>query len=319
MNFRHKNYKYQIIDKIDKYITLDNVISSDNWKCYIICYSINCLDTNNPFIQFLLCNNKNENDALLSLPYTTLNQQTPNKIDEILQVINSLIAPLSNQILPEHHPEYIGILHINNKLQNSNSTYYAVVDISKINNLQLRTNDKYTSNLALTSEIINSHKIYDIPICSSVTDLFISEPLLGVLHDIKDNYYNSPDVGYFAGEIVNTKTYSILGPPSFFWGNLKTKYYIMSHNFTDAIASSSIQINDENNIGLVGINRFVYFPQKPFVWTDPPDINDTIIRDILSKHDCIYIQWSPTHNPVTYDIVINNREIINSLSYTILS
>jgi len=304
-------YKYLIEKLTNRYTTLKE-LSNINFM-YILCYYIE-EQCKYPFLQFLMektpeCDNILEEQ--LTLPYIILSNNVEFNNMPLEQIILEKTVTCLKQLkcdITLNTEMYKGIIYSNDGI-----TSYALVNItgSQIECLKCELNSSYW--FVLTSEIINTKSVYNIPIDKEVVKLFSDTPEIGILtNKYNINTFIIPDVVYTLNDKKTTEFISI-------FGNIRTqayescgKYYYFYRSYNDI----NIYLNDINNE--CGINRYALFVEgKLYMEKDiQMNLTDKIIDNIYPE-PCINICFLKQDNQLNYDILVKTYESFKCISYSL--
>lgn len=253
-------YKYLLEERANK-----NIIMEDNKNIiYILCYHIE--DQHKyPFLQFMMekvpfCNGLIKEE--LTLPYLFINDQAKDIEHSVIETVKSKLININCDYTKVTNDMYKGIL-----LDDNTDISYALVNITGIDIYGLKLSRNISPWFVLTSEIINTKMVCNIPINEEVVDFFTFYKFIGCLtNTTTNNIYILPDSVYTGGELKIVEFNSV-------FGNRKSKvykncgeYYYFYRTFDDTL-KEGYTIVDNNSVSIEQnckyingcINRYAVF------------------------------------------------------------
>lgn len=207
-------YKYLLEERASKDIILEDINNESMF--YILCYH-----TENqykyPFLQFMMekvpfCAGLIKEQ--LTLPYLIINCELTNMEYAVLEKVKLYLNNLGCDYSKVSEEMYKGII-----IDNETSVPYALVNITGIDIYGLNFGRNSSPWFVLTSEIINTKMVCNIPIDKDVVDFFTDYDFAGCLTNPTSGIrYILPDAVYTGSEIQTAKFNSV-------FGNVKTKVY----------------------------------------------------------------------------------------------
>ena len=257
-----KYYNYAIKNFLEKDLSL--IFEQNSYEQIILCiYRIN-ISGKNPFIQYLLSNNGFDKIHLPVLPiFTTLNYE---------KLIDYSNVFLSSMLQVENFEEFNKNL-VFDGYYGYNKNLYLFFDIT---NNQVNIDNTYSYSplmFALTDEIINHGKIYNISISEDTRKFFVINNSINYLYDENNEPYEHPIVGfvgkptpeiinftYIFGETPKNKS-AILGPYYYFTNfNCAIRQGGWSHDYKPEYMYDKLITDNEYGRYLKGgIVRFALF------------------------------------------------------------
>ena len=288
-------YKYLLEERTNKNIILNNCV------LHILCYNVE-EQCKYPFLEFMMektpyCNNIVKEHITLPCVFlcnnkTNIEQLVIKKVKSSLNVLGYDDSIIKNEM-------FKGIL-----LGKDNKTHYALVNITGINMYGINYMRNTTYWFVLPSEIINTQNVCNINIDSNITNLFINEPEIGMLHNYKtNNNYIIPDAVYTKSNMTEAKFFSI-------FGNIKKKiydncgvYYFFFRSF-----DKCYNLNKEyvNRYALFVEGNIYFEKETRFILTD-----ENI--ESLYPEECLIICYK--ENNIEPDILVKKYENFICLSY----
>lgn len=326
------NYRYLLEENANKNISFNDFQSeTDTITIFILCYHIET-QHKYPFLQFMMnkipfCNNFVKEE--LTLPYVTLKDRNSDILTIVLDKVKTSLLNLNCEHIKVTDDMYKGIL-----FGEDCSTPYALVNISGIDIYGLHFGRNSPSWFVLSSELINTKTVCNIPVNDTTIDFFTDNQEIGILRDkITNRPFMLPDAAYTGAEFRVVEFRSV-------FGNHKSKiyencgeYFYFYRSFGEAIkdgvwlktgASNKIgnRVIVENNSNKYirgGINRYAVFVEgKTYMEsTGEFSLTDNII-DNLYPEPCILICYSGEHK-VNPDILVKNTENFVCLSFHTLN
>lgn len=284
-----------------------NDIESD--IIYILCYHINT-SGKYPFLQFVMekipfCNNIVKEEFVL--PHIVLNNKESikelalNKVKKALQNMGYDTNNVTEEM-------YKGILWINEF-----TIPYILVNISDINlyGMYLCRNSCYW--FILPTEIINTKEVCGINISIDVLDLFLRNPDISVLTNVKKGFkYILPDVVYTVGIFKDVEFNAIVGNRRSKCYESCGEYYYFNRSYIDAIKKAN-DINDKNK--RMGLNRYALFVEGE-LYMETED-NFSLTDEIIEKkynEPCVIICYMG-NEMCKQDMLVKEDDSFVSLSY----
>lgn len=335
-------YTYLISNDANRDILMNDIISSNlniHGNLNILCYHVTNKSGKYPFIQVMLeiqpfFTSINEQ---FSLPSIQLNHQSSNLATTVINKVKNNLFELGCDPSTLDSDAFIGVINNNSLL---------LVDISSIDIFRISNTKKNTTWFALPTEIMNTESICNIPIASSVTNLFLSIPKLGMLHNPDDNsMYPLPDAVYTGSHFKKVEYCSVFGMSKRQVYSSCGEYFYFYRIFEDAVREggwsnnindtniNDTNINDINNNKLVdneygryvrgGINRYALFPGNYVTHVEKTNrfsLTDDIINGLLGTKDTILIQYENEElDTIMPDLLVKEYESFVPISYHMLN
>lgn len=321
-------YRYLLEDKANKNIILED-INNEN-MIYILCYHIED-KFKYPFLQFMMekvpfCNGLIKEQ--LTIPYLIINSEMTNIEYTVLEKIRSYLNNLDCDGSRVTEDMYKGIV-----IDKENGIPYALVNISGIDIYGLNFGRNSNPWFILTSEIVNTKMVCNIPVDEEVVDFFSEYNFVGCLTcSATGEKYILPDAVYTGGEMSLVKFNSI-------FGNRKTKvynscgeYYYFYRTFGDAVKEGGwkredicdkigdriiVEKNGKYNSG--GINRYALFIEGKIYLESEKEfsLSDEIIESLYPE-STIIICYSKSSDAKP-DILVKDYNSFVCLSYHALN
>jgi hypothetical protein len=295
-------YEQDIIDS--NKVNIDELFSP-NQIFNVICYHINDKSGLYPFVQFLLCKEKYNNQ--FTMPRS-------NKEDLVTNIKASLLSMgLLEEYIDVDKIVFKGyykdkVKHLKNNIL-VEQTFSLLVDISGLDLSKLLLVNANPAWFALFSEIVNEKSICNIPISDSTTSYFETNTCLAKIYADNVNkmvYYPIPSVVYTVDEFKRSEFKGLFGE-----SKVENKdYYYFQKSFNNAInqytSSSSLK---------KGVNRYAFFSEKTKILED---INDLDLDNYSSNfyNGAIFATQYEQHVPISYHILSNIS--INLKEYNIM-
>ena len=168
-------YRYLPEKLTNKHIAINELQDNEINIIYILCYYVE-EQCKYPFLQFLMERIPNCEDIIedqLTIPYIMLYNNTYIENIETL-VFDKLKKCLKN--IEFNEEMYKGLLYEKDGL-----SCYTLVNISGSTIDTITNNNNNNTFFVLTSEIINTKSVYNIPIDKEVVNLFSNNPEMGIL------------------------------------------------------------------------------------------------------------------------------------------
>ena len=321
-------YRYLLEERSNKDIILEDINNESMF--YILCYHIDN-QYKYPFLQFMMekvpfCAGLIKEQ--LTLPYLIVNCEL---MDIELAVLNKVKLYLNNigcDYLKVSEEMYKGIV-----IDNETGVPYALVNITGIDIYGLNFGRNSSPWFVLTSEIINTTMVCNIPIDKDVVDFFSDYDFIGCLTNPTTGIrYILPDAVYTGCEIQTAKFNSV-------FGNIKSKvydscgeYFYFYRTFSESVREGGWKrenigdkigdkIGDriivENNGKYINgaINRYALFIEgKIYLETEKEfKLSDETIESLYPE-PTIIICYTGTHN-VKPDILVKDYNSFVCLSY----
>lgn len=324
------DHKYLLEHKSTRRLTFNDIVNNKGFcVLYILCYSIS-EQCKYPFLQFMMekipyCNNVAKEQ--ITLPYLFLRDSATELEDIVLQRVMSGLDLLGCDYKKVSEDMYKGII-----FSHSDSTPYALVNITGIDINGLNFMRQSTCWFVLPSEIINSKLVCNIDVDAEITKLFTNNPQMGCLMNSKTNeYYMLPDAVYTGSELKKSEFQVAVG-------NTKQKiypncgkYYFYYRTFWDAVKDGGwlhegepdkigdrllTCPEDNTNVYVSGcINRYALFVEGKIYFESASEftLTDKII-DSEYPEPCIIISYRGEHC-IKPDMLVKNSESFHCLSY----
>ena len=321
-------YRYLLENKANKDIILED-INNEN-MIYILCYHIED-KFKYPFLQFMMekvpfCNGLIKEQ--LTMPYLIVNSEIMNIEHSVLEKIRSYLNNLGCDSSRVTEDMYKGIV-----MDKENGIPYALVNISEIDIYGLNFGRNSSPWFVLTSEIVNTKMVCNIPIDEEIVDFFTECKFIGCLtYATTDDKYILPDAVYTGGDMKMVKFNSV-------FGNRKTKtykscgeYYYFYRTFGDAVKEGGWKREDicdkigdrvivEKNGKYIsgGINRYALFIEGKMYLESEKELSlsdETIER--LYPEPTIIICYTNT-NDAKPDMLVKEYNSFVCLSYHALN
>jgi len=326
-------YKYLPEIIADTYMNTNEIYNKiKNNKLGYICYHISYIDEY-PYIQIMLnkiCSDNQDIKEEFILPSITVNEERTS-IPELL--VNDVKSYLDNI-----HCDHSSLnLEVYKGIINDGENIYALINISNVDIKYLYLTSKINSWFVLTTEIINTKTVCNIPISEMVTNLFIHNSELGILR--KKNLttvYSSPDVVYSGSDYKKSELNVIFGPEKAALYDMDIMYYPFFDTFGSAVmAGGWLQYYDntsdlnkirvfnskqkliDNKYGRYvtgGVTRYALFMKN--IVNIVHDIFDINNLNMYSLSDTIVIQSNI--NDFGPNILVKNLEQFIPISYHML-
>ena len=293
-------YRYLPEKLTNKHIAINELQDNEINIIYILCYYVE-EQCKYPFLQFLMERIPNCEDIIedqLTIPYIMLYNNTYIENIETL-VFDKLKKCLKN--IEFNEEMYKGLLYEKDGL-----SCYTLVNISGSTIDTITNNNNNNTFFVLTSEIINTKSVYNIPIDKEVVNLFSNNPEMGILtnkHSI--NTFIVPDAVYTISDKKTSEFMSI-------FGNIKTKvyescgeYYYFYRSFKEVVS-----LYKDNSI-----NRYALFIEGKLYMEQDRDLNltDTIIENLYPE-PCIIICYLKSNN-IKPNIIVKSYDSFKCMSY----
>ncbi len=320
-------YRYLLEERANKNIMLEDI----NYECmfYILCYHIED-QYKYPFLQFMMekvpfCAGLIEEK--LTLPYLIINSELTDIELSVLEKVKFYLNNLGCNYSRVSEDMYKGIV-----IDTDTNMPYALVNITGIDIYGLNFGRNSSPWFVLTSEIINTKMVCNIPIDKDVIDFLIGYDFTGCLtNPITNVRYILPDAVYTGCEIQKAKFNSV-------FGNVKSKvydscgeYFYFYRTFDEAVKEGGWKkenIDDkigdrviaENNGKYINgaINRYALFIEGKIYLESGKEfrLSDEIIERLYPE-PTIIICYTETHD-VKPDILVKDYNSFVCLSYHLL-
>ena len=336
-------YTYLIKNQVTQDLLMDDIIGS---TIHILCYHVTKSTGKYPFIQIMM-DKKHYNFTSveqLGLPVISLSSDTNTNLSKlVLERVTSGLQELGcNSSVLNENDAFVGLLNANSKL-------YALVDISAVDIYRIGISRLNNTWFALPTEIMNTQSICNIPIDESVTDLFLSMPELGMLHNpLSNSVYPLPDAVYTGSYLKQVEFSSVFGMPKRQIYSSCGDYFYFYRIFEDAVreggwSNSEQSLNSENSLksdtslkpDIIdsknqygkyvrgGINRYALFPGNYYIHNEASNrfsLSDDEIRGIMAVKDSIVIQYTNEDlDTILPDILVDEYEQFTPISYHMLN
>lgn len=303
---------------------------------FYICYHISYID-DYPFLQIMvnkICNNNSNNVVDIKeefiLPSIILNEERNSISKLLINDVKSYLQKIHCDSNSLNLEAYKGII-------SDGENMYALVNISNLDIKYLYLTAAIKTWFVLTTEIINTKTVCNIPISEMVTNLFIKNSDLGVLRKKNlTSIYSCPDVVYSGSDYKKSELNVIFGPDKAILYDMDIPYYPFFNTFGNAvIAGGWLQayedIVDLNQISLFntkkkmidnkygryvtgGITRYALFIKTTVNIVH--DIFDTNSMYMYSLADTIILQSN--NNDFGPNVLVKNLEQFVPISYHML-
>jgi len=328
-------YTYLIKNQVTQDLLMDDIIGS---TIHILCYHVTKTAGKYPFIQIMMDKKHNmfPNVEQFVLPIINLSSDTNTNLSKlVLDLVTSGLKELGcNSSVLNENDAFVGLLNANSKL-------YALVDISAVDIYRIGISRLNSTWFALPTEIMNTQSICNIPIDEDVTNLFLSMPELGMLHNPLSNntVYPLPDAVYTGSYLKQVEFSSVFGMPKRQIYSSCGDYFYFHRIFEDAVreggwstlenSEQSLKpdiIDSKNQYGKYvrgGINRYALFPGNYYIHNEASNrfsLSDDEIRSIMAVKDSIVIQYTNEDlDTILPDILVNEYEQFTPISYHMLN
>ena len=328
-----EKYTYLMKDRVSQELLMDDMIGS---TIHILCYHIT-KSAKYPFIQIMM--EKQDYIPLTSverfvLPFVSVFPDTKTNLAKLVldRVTHGLQELGCDPSVLSESDAFVGLLE-------SNNVKYALVDISPVDIYRIGISRLNSTWFALPTEIMNMQSICNIPIDESITNLFLTMPELGMLHNPSTNnsMYPLPDGVYTGSYLKQVEFSSVFGMPKRQIYNSCGEYFYFNRIFEDAvreggwhnperkehIRKTEIVDNEYGRYIRGGINRYALFPGNYYMYSEASkrfSLSDDDIRDIMAIKDTIVIQYIDEDlDTILPDILVNEYEQFTPISYHMLN
>jgi hypothetical protein len=328
------NYTYALEKTANPNLNITDICCyNDINLIYILCYHIE-QQTKYPFIQFMMekipfCDNIIKEQFIL--PYKML--QGSNIEDDLKTItLNEVTMRLNNigcngNLVNE--TMYKGVLYSEDSV-----TPYVLVNITGIDIYGLHLSRNTSTWFALTSEIINTRHICNIPIDVEISDLFIKNPTIGLITNLNTNdNYMIPEAVYTGDEIKMVEFKSVFGQIKNISYDTCGEYYYFYREFKDSIKDGGwLHKNGKRVIGnreltetsdcykfkQGGINRYALFIEGKLYMEQSNEftLSDNIINELYTE-PCIIICYCDKR-VVNPDVLVKHYNSSVCISYHVL-
>ena len=325
-------YTYLIKNQVTQDLLMDDIVGS---TIHILCYHVTKSAGKYPFIQIMMDKKHNifPNIEQFVLPIINLSSDTNTNLSKLVlqRVSNGLKELGCNPSALNENDAFVGLLNVNSKL-------YALVDISAVDIYRIGISRLNNTWFALPTEIMNTQSICNIPIDEAVTDLFLSMPELGMLHNPLSNNsaHPLPDAVYTGSYLKQVEFSSVFGMPKRQIYTSCGDYFYFHRIFEDAVreggwsySDTSLKpdiIDSKNEYGKYlrsGINRYALFPGNYYIHNEASNrfsLSDDEINGIMAVKDSIVIQYTNEDlDTILPDILVNEYEQFTPISYHMLN
>lgn len=311
-------YKYLLEEKANKSIGFNDVVNDTGSAVInILCYHI---DTNckYPFLQFMLEKMPLVNNTLC-LPFAIVHKE--DDISEtVLQKVRSGLHQLGCDCTALDNDAYKGII-----FSGEDCVPYALVNVSSADIAGLNFMYERMFCFVLTSEIINTKRVFNMRVDSDITHLFSDIVSIGCLINKSTNsYFMLPDAVYTCDSLKTSQFQAIFNLSARQAYPSCGKYYYLHRSFTSAINDrinrdrinrdriNRDRINMDNDEPYV--NRFALFVEGKMYFESSNQFeltNESI--DTLYPEPCVIICYLGNNdNP---DMLVKNYNSFEQLSY----
>ena len=320
-------YTYLIKERVSQELLMDDMIGS---TIHFLCYHIT-KSAKYPFIQIMMEKPLVTGVEKFVLPFVSVTTDTKTHLAKLVldRVTRGLQELGCDPSVLNENDAFVGLLDLNN-------TKYALVDISAVDIYRIGLSRLNSTWFALPTEIMNIQSICNIPIDSSITNLFLRTPELGMLHNPSTNnsMYPLPDAVYTGSYLKQVEFSSVFGMPKRQIYKSCGEYFYFHRIFEDAVREGGWSNLEEarkaelvdNEYGRYirgGINRYALFPGNYYMYNEASkrfSLSDDDIRDIMAIKDTIVIQYVDEElDTILPDILVNEYEQFTPISYHILN
>jgi hypothetical protein len=297
----------------------------------MLCYHVTT-SSEYPFIQFMLeklpsnIEGISEEFVLPCLLLQNNGELVKNLIEQLKKQLTILGCDLVKLKNTSYDSMYKGMI------KDSKDNYYALMNISDIDISDLYLCRDSPIWFGLTTEIINSQSICNIPIHYQLTELFTLESVnYSHLHNpITQQIYLSPDAVYTGTTFKQAKFQSVFGNCRFN-SKMQDKHYYFYRDFGEAIKEAvfiqnkpneafNSEINDFQTSTKGGINRYALFLKqctvKLSIEEDDDYVqdyeNDNSILTYIIQQDSLLKRNGV---PFSHDICCKEYSLFTPLSY----
>ena len=326
-------YTYLISNDANRDILMNDIISANlnmRGNLNILCYHVTNKSGKYPFIQIMLEKQPffTSINEQFSLPSIQLNHKSSNFATSVINKVKNSLFELGCDPSKLDDDAFNGLINDNSLL---------LVDISSVDIFRISNTKQNMTWFALPTEIMNDESICNIPISPSVTNLFLSMPRLGMLHNPDDNsMYPLPDAVYTGAQFKKVEHCSVFGMAKRQVYSSCGEYFYFYRIFEDAVREggwSNNNTNDTNDNKLVdneygryirgGINRYALFPGNYVTHVEKTNrfsLTDDIINGLLRTKDTILIQYENEElDTIMPDLLVKEYESFVPISYHMLN
>jgi len=220
-----------------------------------------------------------------------------------------------------------------------NNNTLCLVDISSVDIFRISNTRMNNTWFALPTEIMNTQTICNIPISKSVSDIFLSTPELGMLHNPNKNnsMYPLPDAVYTGSYFKQVEFSSVFGITKEQLYSSCSEYFYFYRIFEDAVKeggwvrdyvpaqenSKSLVDNEYGRYIRGGINRYALFPGNYVTHIEKTNrfsLTDDIINHVFEDKDTIVIQYENEElDTILPDLFVKKYESYTPISYHMLN
>lgn len=326
-------YTYLIKNQVTQDLLMNDIMGS---TIEILCYHVTKTTGKYPFIQIMMEKKHNifPNIEQFVLPVVSLSSDIKTNLSKLVleRVKNGLQELGCNPSVLNENDAFVGLLNVN-----ASSKHYALVDISIVDIYRIGNSRLNNTWFALPTEIMNTQSICNIPIDEEVTQLFLSMPELGMLHNpLSNSAYPLPDAVYTGSYLKEVKFSSVFGMPKRQIYSSCGEYFYFHRIFEDAVREggwsyskqslNSDIIDSKNQYGKYisgGINRYALFPGNYYMHNEGSNrfsLSDDEVMNILAVKDTIVIQYENEDlDTILPDILVNEYEQFTPISYHMLN
>jgi hypothetical protein len=323
-------YTYLIKNQASQDLLMNDIIGS---TIHILCYHIT-KSAKYPFIQIMMDKQQVTSIERFVLPFVSVSANTNTNLARLVldRVTSGLHELGCDPSVLNEKEAFVGLLELNTISNNK----YVLVDISAVDIYRIGISRLNSTWFALPTEIMNMRTICNIPIDESITNLFLTMPELGMLHNPSTNnsMYPLPDAVYTGSYLKQVEFSSVFGMPKRQIYNSCGEYFYFHRIFEDAVREGGWSITEhirkteiiDNEYGRYirgGINRYALFPGNYYMYTESSNsfsLSDDDIRDIMAIKDTIVIQYiNEDLDTILPDILVNEYEHFTPISYHMLN
>ena len=327
------NYTYLMKHKANKDLLMSDIRAANrNGTINILCYHVTNKSAKFPFIQIMLEKMPFIQGIIMDkfiLPFVTLSSENLSTI--VMNRVKNGLLELGCDPSQLDDDAFIGLTD-NNLL---------LVDISSVDIFRISIVRQNQTWFALPTEIMNTQTICNIPIDNNVTNLFLTMPQLGMLHNPDNNtsVYPLPDAVYTGSHFKKVEFSSVFGMPKEQVYSSCSEYFYFYRIFEDAVKEGGWMknylqndTNDttnklvDNEYGRYikgGINRYALFPGNYFIHVENTNrftLTDDDINSTLATKDSIVIQYTDEDfDTILPDLLVKEFESFLPISYHILN
>jgi len=331
------SYKYLLRESANTDLLMDDIISHNkSGYITILCYHVTTRFSNYPFIQIMLEKQRpfvldNESEKM-ELPYIKLTpDDNVNFSTSVLNRVKNSLSELGCDTTVLDESAVVGLINNNRML---------LVDISAVDIYRISISRLNKTWFGLPTEIMNIQTICNIPICQSVTNLFLQMPELSLLYNsqINGQVYPLPDAVYTGANFKQVEFCSVFGNSKEQIYSSCGEYYYFFRLFEDAVREGGwkrtylqdidmktkpIVDNEFGRYHIGGINRYALFPGNYVTHIEKTNrfsLTDDIINGLLGEKDTIVIQYENEElDTILPDLLVKEYESVTPISYHILN